>query len=152
MKMIYFSLCAVALLGIGCATQGSELSPSKNSTEETIIEATYTSTTSDEIFVTTPVPGAVITSPLTIRGQARGTWYFEATAPVVLVDWDGLIIAEGYVTAQGNWMTQEFVTFLGSLTFERPAYGEAGVLIFKADNPSGLPIYDRAVEIPIRFE
>ncbi|OGJ59137.1 hypothetical protein A2635_04210 [Candidatus Peribacteria bacterium RIFCSPHIGHO2_01_FULL_51_9] len=104
------------------------------------------------ITVTSPLPGDRITSPLTIKGQARGTWYFEATFPVVLTDWDGLIIAQGYAQAEGEWMTEDFVPFSATLTFEKPAYGERGTLVLQKDNPSGLPEHDDAVEIPIRFE
>lgn len=110
----------------------------------------YTNTSSDEIIVDFK-PGSTITSPLTITGQARGTWFFEATAPVVLVDWDGLIIGEGYIQTQSDWMTEDFVPFIGILEFVRPSYGNTGALILQASNPSDLPEYDRAVEIPIKF-
>lgn len=110
----------------------------------------YTNTSSDEIIVDFE-PGSTITSPLTITGQARGTWFFEATAPVVLVDWDGLIIGEGYIQTQGDWMTEDFVLFIGTLEFDKPSYGNTGALILQASNPSDLPEYDRAVEIPIKF-
>src|SRR3989338_698665 len=105
----------------------------------------------DLIRLDAPQPGAVITSPLTVRGEARGTWFFEASFPLVLVDWDGKIIAEGYAQAQSDWMTEEFVPFEGTLTFTTPSYGERGALIAKKDNPSGLPEHDDALEIPIMF-
>jgi len=109
-------------------------------------------TTGDErIIVEIPRPGAVISSPLEVRGKARGTWYFEATFPVVLVDWDGLIIAESYAQAQQEWMTPDFVPFTAMLKFDRPAYGERGTLILQRSNPSGLPEHDAAVEVPVRF-
>jgi len=40
---------------------------------------------SDLIVVDEPRPLSVITSPLTVRGQARGTWYFEASFPLDLL-------------------------------------------------------------------
>ena len=113
------------------------------------------------IRLDSPQPGAVIASPLTVKGEARGTWFFEASFPLVLVDWDGKIIAESFAQAKDEWMTEEFVPFLGTLVFEkpasakasadRPAYGVRGVLILKKDNPSGLPEHDDALEIPIMF-
>src|SRR3989338_9762193 len=51
------------------------------------------------IWVTVPTPGSLITSPVTITGEARGTWFFEASFPVYVADWDGLIIGEGYAAA-----------------------------------------------------
>ncbi len=112
---------------------------------------------SDLIRLDTPVPNGKIESPQTISGQARGYWYFEASFPIVLTNWDGLIIAEGFATAAGDWMTEEFVPFSTQLEFVSP-YNEGdpefmkrGTLILHKDNPSGLPENDDALEIPILF-
>lgn len=106
----------------------------------------------DLIRLESPDPLAVIESPAEVTGRARGTWYFEASFPVVLVDWDGLIIAEGVATADGEWMTEEFVPFRATLEFETPDYGERGTIILQKHNASGLPEHDDALEVPIRFE
>lgn len=53
----------------------------------------------DLIFLDSPRPNQRIKSPLVIKGQARGFWFFEADFPVVLTDWDGLIIGEGIAVA-----------------------------------------------------
>ncbi len=109
--------------------------------------------TNENITVHTPMSGGLVTSPLTITGEARGPWFFEASFPVMLTNWDGLIIAEGVATAQSDWMTEEFVPFTATLTFEKPKlYPERGTLILKKDNPSGLPEHDAAFEMPVRFE
>ena len=111
----------------------------------------------DLIKLASPVPNGVIGSPLTISGQARGGWFFEASFPITLTNWDGLIIAEGPATAEGNWMTEEFVPFTATLEFISPYpagaedFMKRGSLILKKDNPSGLPENDDALEIPIRF-
>lgn len=112
---------------------------------------------SEFIKLTSPAPLSVVGSPLSIAGTARGSWYFEASFPIVLTNWDGLIIAEGIATAQGDWMTTNFVPFTASLDFENPYHlGDSdfmknGSLILQRDNPSGLPENDNALEIPIRF-
>ncbi len=110
----------------------------------------------DLITVQNPQPNQVIASPLEIRGEARGTWFFEASFPIVLTDWDGKIIAEGIAQAQDEWMTEEFVAFRATLTFENPSwdadFSKRGALILQKDNPSGLPENDDALEIPVRFE
>ncbi len=106
---------------------------------------------SDLIQLSNPRPNQVISTPLTITGQARGNWFFEATFPIQLVNWDGLIIADGYATAQGDWMTTEFVPFTATLTFEYPTVYDRGALILQKSNASGLPEYDDALEIPVRF-
>jgi hypothetical protein len=99
-----------------------------------------------------PRPNQEIQSPFTIEGEARGVWFFEASFPVVLVDWDGLIIAQTIATAQSDWMTNDFVKFKAEIKFDKPAYSNKGALILKKDNPLGLPQYDDALEIPIIFK
>jgi len=112
----------------------------------------YTNATLDDIRVLTPQPGDTISSPLVVAGEARGPWYFEATFSAVLVDWDGLIIAEVPVMTAEDWMTTDFVPFRVEIPFDRPAYGDRGALILQKANASGLPEHDAAVEIPIFFE
>jgi hypothetical protein len=109
-------------------------------------------TTDQVIILESPQEGDIIDSPLTITGQARGQWYFEANFPVVLTNWDGLIIAEGYAVAQDDWMTEEFVPFVAELEFDKPDYGERGSLILQKANPSGLPEHDDALEITVFFD
>ncbi|MEK7520133.1 MAG: Gmad2 immunoglobulin-like domain-containing protein [Patescibacteria group bacterium] len=106
----------------------------------------------DMIELFTPAPLSVVASPLAVAGKARGIWYFEASFPLILTDWDGRIIAESHAAAQDEWMTENFVPFTGTLTFEKPLYGTKGTLILKKDNPSGLPEHDAALEIPVLFE
>lgn len=105
---------------------------------------------SNLIRVMSPVVNAKVSSPLVIAGEARGNWYFEASFPVVLTDWDGKIIAQGIAKAQGDWMTTNFVPFKATLTFTAgAAYSKKGTLILKKDNPSGLPQNEDALEIPV---
>ena len=105
------------------------------------------------IRVTSPTKGSVISSPVTITGEARGYWFFEASFPISVVDWDGLIIGEGVATANGEWMTENFVPFTATVTFNLPndTPYRRGALILKKDNPSGLPENDDALEIPVNF-
>ena len=109
----------------------------------------------DLIVITSPVPGTEITSPLTVTGEARGYWFFEAVFPLILTDWDGRIIAEGYASAEGEWMTEDFVPFTGTLEFTelgKDVYSHRGTLIFKKDNPSGEPQFDDALEMPVMIK
>ena len=108
----------------------------------------------DLIQLDTPHPNESIQSPLTITGRARGNWFFEGSFPIVLTDWDGKIIGEGYATAKGDWMTEDFVPFEATLTFTNgtSTYSNKGTLILKKDNPSGLPQNDDALEVPVIFE
>ena len=107
----------------------------------------------DLIRIESPRPNQIIKSPLSITGEARGSWFFEASFPVVLVNWDELIIAQGIATAEGEWMTSEFVPFTATLTFtaDKSAYSDKGTLILRKDNASGLPEHDDALEVPVIF-
>ena len=110
----------------------------------------------DLILIESPAPESKIISPLEIKGEARGTWYFEASFPIILTDWDGKIIAQGHATAQDSWMTEDFVPFMATLNFENPSweadFSKRGSLIFKKDNPSGLPEFNNAYEMTVWFE
>ena len=110
------------------------------------------------IRIDIPRPNSTIKSHLEIIGQARGYWFFEADFPVILTDWDGLIIAEAIATAQRDWMVEDFVPFTATLEFGKP-YDEGapdfmkrGTIIFQKDNPSGLPEHDDALEFTVFFE
>ncbi|HMO77993.1 MAG TPA: Gmad2 immunoglobulin-like domain-containing protein [Candidatus Paceibacterota bacterium] len=111
----------------------------------------------DLITLTTPAPNTVVPNPMILQGEARGNWFFEASFPVTLTNWNGLIIADGIATAEGEWMTEEFVPFSANLEYENPYkagepdFMKRGFLILKKDNPSGLPENDDALEIPIYF-
>ena len=104
----------------------------------------------DLLTVIEPLPGEKVASPLTISGRARGTWYFEATAPVELRDASGTVIAHGTIRAQGDWMTTDFVPFTATLTFTAPVTS-TGTLILKNDNPSGDPARQKELDIPVEF-
>ena len=114
------------------------------------IEPLPQATTDERIRVTVPLPNATVGSPLTIRGEARGNWYFEASFPVRLRDGNGKELAVAPAQAQGEWMTTEFVPFEVTLTFTAPET-ETGTLILEKDNPSGLPEHDASISIPVRF-
>lgn len=105
---------------------------------------------SNLIIVENPLPNMEVTSPLKISGKARGYWYFEADAPIVLLDKDGKKLAESYIKATGNWMTEDFVDFSGSIEFDAPD-DEGGYLLFKRANPSDNPENDREFKIPVLF-
>ncbi len=105
----------------------------------------------DKIFVSQPLENTVVKSPLVVKGEARGNWYFEASFPVVLIDANGKELALSPAQAKTDWMTTEFVPFEVTLTFSKPLT-KTGTLILKKDNPSGLPENDASISIPVRFE
>jgi len=105
----------------------------------------------DLIKVENPEPYQTINSPLVIKGEARGYWFFEADFPIKLLDEKENLIALQIATAQSDWMTEDFVPFEAVLEFETPA-AERGFLVFEKDNPSGLQENADELRIPIVFE
>lgn len=105
---------------------------------------------SDLIRVDSPNPQEIIASPLEIKGQARGYWYFEAVFPVKLLDGNGKIIAQDQAHALSEWTTENFVPFQAELNFSAPDTDQ-GTLVLEKDNPSGMAEKADSVQIPIRF-
>ena len=108
----------------------------------------------DRIEVATPRPNQAISSPLLVTGKARGTWFFEATATLLVTDNEENILAKNYIQTAENWMTEDFLDFTGTIEFELPENlsNKNGFVIFQYQNPSGLPKNDAAIKIPVRFE
>ncbi len=92
--------------------------------------------------------GQEISSPLVVEGEALGTYFFEASFPIVITDETGNILGSSYVEAQSDWMTEDYVPFRGEITFSSKTGGK-GFLVLKKDNPSGLPENDKEIKIPV---
>ena len=107
-------------------------------------------TAQPDVIVDLPQYGDLVTSPMTVKGRARGNWYFEANLPVVLKDTNGNILAQKGLHSIGDWMTTNYVDFNDTLTFAIPAT-QYGVLIISKDNPSGDPNNDASFAVPVRF-
>jgi Immunoglobulin-like domain of bacterial spore germination len=109
-----------------------------------------TSTTSD-VIVTSPASDAVLGTTTAIAGTASGSWYFEGSFPIELVDASGTVLSQAVATAESDWMTASSVPFTSTLTFSNQDHLASGTLRFKKDNPSGLPENDGSFEVPVRF-
>ncbi len=110
----------------------------------------YLNASANDIVVTSPTEGGLVSSPLMITGTARGTWYFEASFPLVLLDEKNMQIGTGHAEAKGEWMTENFVPFTATLIFSKPTT-QKGTLVLKNDNPSGEAIRDKEIRIPVIF-
>lgn len=105
---------------------------------------------SDFIRVREPQPESVIERPVTVIGEARGNWFFEASFPIKVLDEDGTVLGVGNATAMGEWMTTEFVSFKNTIEYKQPKFVR-GTVVFEKDNPSGLPEHDAEFRVPVRF-
>jgi len=102
----------------------------------------------DQIIVSNPRPNQIVSSPLTISGQARGSWFFEANFPIKIIDESGDELGIAIATAEGEWMTEEFVPFAAELDFVTPESGNV-ILVIENANPSGLPENQKQLMIPL---
>jgi len=116
-----------------------------------ISRITYNNATADNIVVTSPTPQSVMGKGFKIIGKARGSWFFEASFPVNILDSNGKSIVQTYAEAQGNWMTADFVPFSASITIPRSYSGKVTVVL-KKDNPSGLQKHDASISYLITIE
>ncbi len=102
------------------------------------------------IRLDSPRPNEIIVSPITISGEAVGNWFFEGDFPIELFDADGTLLGTGYATADGEWMTENFVKFKTDIEFIKPTSNN-GLLILRKDNPSDIPLYNDSLEVPVKF-
>lgn len=90
-----------------------------------------------------------VKSPIKISGQAKGTWFFEGSFPVELMDTDRNILATSFATSTEDWMTENFIPFSATLEFTKPTSTKHVLLVLKKDNPSGLKEKDESISIPL---
>ncbi len=90
------------------------------------------------IHVESPRPQSVISFPLQVKGEARGSWYFEAEFQVALKK-NNETISEATVKAQDKWMTTDFVPFKATLPAPDQSLKGQANLVFSNSNPSGKP-------------
>lgn len=95
--------------------------------------------------------GDTVASPLQVNGEARGTWYFEASFPVKIYDANDKLLGSVPAEAQSDWMTENFVPFNALLIFT-DSTTKSGTLVLEKDNPSDMPQNAGQIKIPIRFK
>ena len=122
----------------------------EESLEKKILPKTNSNQTekADLIVVDSPQPNTTVKNTFTISGRARGTWYFEAVFPIVVLDSSGKEIGNAQARATDDWMTENFVPFTAELKLTSPYSGKA-TLVLKKDNPSGEAERDDALKVPI---
>lgn len=97
------------------------------------------------IWVTAPVPGQTISSPVTIEGTAR---VFEATVSYRLKDTSGKILAEGFTNAsEGAPGRGDFKTKVG---FKTSGPGKGQLEVFETSMKDGSDL--NKVIIPVKWQ
>jgi len=104
----------------------------------------------DLVKINEPLPNILLADPIRLAGFAKGNWFFEASFPIELRDGEGKVVGRTIATTKSNWMTKDFVPFEASLPLPKHLSGQ-GTIVFKKDNPSGLPEFDDFVILPVLF-
>lgn len=151
-KLVWIMLVALGAgipLGIGaCLYLKSDLSQYQweKSASDVVDPADFVG----QIVVTHPQAGDRVSFPLAVRGEARGFWFFEATAPAYLVDESDSIVGTGFITTTEDWKTEDFVPFSGTVRLTRAQDVQGSLtLVLERHNASGLREHDAFIEIPL---
>lgn len=103
------------------------------------------------IVVDSPAPQDTVSEELETIGKAKGSWFFEASFPIVLKDQTGTEVAYGVATTASDWMTTDYVPFIGTIDLTGITPGQY-FLVLKKDNPSGEPQFDESVTVPVTVQ
>jgi hypothetical protein len=137
-----------------CVSAGfpiAQTNPVTCSTPDGRIFTDNTSTSEPEAVIDVPQTAQIVTSPMTIKGKALNSWFFEANLPIVLKDETGKVIAQkGFMTTE-DWTSPGYKTIDTTLSFKAPAT-DYGTLEIHNDNPSGDPARDKFVSVTVRFK
>lgn len=107
----------------------------------------YTSNKGVELIINSPIKNESVTSPFVVMGQVPGSWSFEGSFQIELLDKNGKRLEAKTVQLIGEWTTEEFVLFDATLKYSGYS-GDATVILHK-DNPSGLTENDDSVSIDV---
>lgn len=109
------------------------------------------------IVIDTPAAGAVVSFPLVIRGRITGEsgWApFEGHAGTVqAIDDQGPLSEIGALLIGGDWtiLPANFEATLGMDDTVSKIKADTGYLLFRNENPSGLPENNREFRLPVKY-
>lgn len=101
----------------------------------------------ERIKVSYPKPFQEVKGKFTVRGEARGSYFFEAGFPVE-IELENGENKQFFATALGDWMTTDFVPFEAEIDLSDIPDQEVIVRLIRA-NPSGMPENDMRIELPV---
>lgn len=100
----------------------------------------------EAIIITNPILNSKITSPLTVTGWGSG---FENTLSVAVLDEDGHIIGEGYVTVDAEF--GQYGPFTGVIRFTMPSKAQVGkIQVFSVSPRDGS--LDHLNSVMVKFQ
>lgn len=141
LSLFLFSACGVSEEVKGPDDDGTVTTPDNDDSPKIY---------NDLLKLESPEENATISSPVKISGEARGNMYFEAIFGIDIEDANGTVLGSGTATAQGEWMTTDFVPYKAEITFTNPTTS-TGFIVLKKENASGLPENDLKIKVPVKF-
>lgn len=154
-RYIFIILFLIVLFGVWFFVReyNPKVSPSNPPVKVSIPAGSVTGEdVSAMIQVYNPFVGAVIMPGVHIIGKAKGNWFFEASAPVSIVNEKNEVLITFPMTAQGEWMTTNLVPFSAVIPPFDTKGAVSGAIVFRNDNPAG-PEEGRnyMFSLPVRF-
>jgi len=116
--------------------------------------ASYPRPNFPDIYVALPRPGAKLSLPITISGQAQPFWFFNEVFPITMYDKDKIPVGHGFVRAveQEEPNALGFIPFKGIISqFDFPPQTKKGLLILQRGTGETTPEQVGYIEIPILF-
>ena len=117
-----------------------------------LISEQSATTVSDMPTIFSPLDNQTVTSPIHISGKVIGTWFFEGSFPIQLIDSNGNVIAVAIAQTSGDWATTSVIDFSATLIYPKATTTERALIMLKNDNPSGNPELDRKRFIPVTLK
>lgn len=149
---IVFSACSnpfkSSLLNNNNATVSATLAPS--ATPIATARVTSIPIPVDQVQLLKPAPNSTVSSPFEIAGKAPGSWFFEGQILGEIKNAKNESLAIFPLQADGEWMTENLVSFTGSVSFQTIKAGDTITLIIRNDNPSGLPENDKSQSFTLK--
>ena len=105
----------------------------------------------ETLILDMPLPNQTLGTRVEIKGQLRGTWFYNGSVPIRLENADGVVVADGLAQADGSWASDTPVPFTAFLSFIYPQNAKRGPgkLVIIKNNTTGDPTQNEQREIPI---
>lgn len=117
-----------------------------------ISESQTETSENQDIIINSPKAGELISSPLIITGQVNGNGWsgFEGqVGTVILLDENTKVLGTAILEPATDWMRLP-TKFKATLTFVS-AKEQNGKLVFKNENPSGMPENNMEFSLPVKI-
>ncbi len=149
-KTIVLAVLVLAILSTGVyflAEKGNTPSPEPIATES----APAISGDTANLVALSVSAGQTLSGTVTITGALTGAYFFEANARGMLLDENMTPVLQFPIGATSeDWMTTEAVSFSATVLVPGTLKG-SGYLRIANDNPSGDPVNDRFIDVPVVF-